>query len=111
MGNLKKMRDDRLNLKISTMSVLYSSDAGFFISHDQFINNCYSNLSEDSMEVRYKVKKELFKIITPYKSNNMPTKLRKRKLQNDYEEDRTSEIMQKEVCVFLCYFNRLKIFL
>lgn len=78
------------------MSVLYSSDAGFFISHEQFINKCYLNLSEDSMHVKYKTKKELFKIITPYKSNNSSTKTRKRKLQNEYN-NRASQIMQEEV--------------
>lgn len=62
------------------MSVLYSSDSGFFVSHEQFINTCYFNVSEDLNKVPYKLKKELFKILTPYTANNSSTKSRKRKL-------------------------------
>lgn len=76
------------------MSVLHSSEHGFFISHAQFIDACYCNVSDNSAEVKYKLKNELFKIDTPYKSNgNLLSKHRKRNFQqnNDVLLDKLQE--------------------
>lgn len=82
------------------MSVLYSSDTGFLISHDQFINHCYSKIFENSEEVVYKMKKELFKIVTPYSVSNPLFKAKKRKLPND--SIKPCEILQEDVSSY-CY--------
>lgn len=76
------------------MSVLYSSENGFFISHAQFINACYCNVVDNSTEVKYKLRNELFKIDTPYKSDgNLLSKHRKRTFQqnNDVLFDKLQE--------------------
>lgn len=69
------------------MSVLYSTDIGFFISHAMFINACYLNVSDNVTKVNYELKNELFKIDTPYSSHsNLEAKQRKRPLQIDCEK-------------------------
>lgn len=77
------------------MSVLYSTDTGFFISHAKFIDVCYSQVHENSTEVGYKLKSELFKIYTPYKtSDKLLSKQRKRYV---YQSDENHNKLQEEV--------------
>lgn len=79
------------------MSVLHSCEDGFFISHAEFIDACYCSVSDNSTEVKYKLKNKLFKIDIPYKCSGNLSKQRKRNFQQS--SDISLDKLQEEVSI------------
>lgn len=88
------------------MSILYSNDIGFFVSHVKYINECYTNTFENSTQVKYMLKDELFKIDSPYNNPNKESISRQRKRK--YNEDRSLEKVQ-EVSILNFELHRIRL--
>lgn len=61
------------------MSILHSSNCGWFISHSELIQNCYNKVKVDENQCRFKLNENLFKIVSPFQDLNKKNLNRKRK--------------------------------
>lgn len=86
------------------MSVIYSSDLGFYISHEKFIQQCYNNVSDQDTIESFTLTPSIFKINNQFAACNVKNRSKKRK-SNDFNE--LNAALQEEVRRILasdCYF-------
>lgn len=81
------------------MALLYQSDIGFFISHQELIQKLYENVYNSITDEysSYKLKEHLFSINSPYKPHGKKQRKQKRKIVDVEESNEKFEELNKTV--------------
>lgn len=89
------------------MSVVYSSDIGFYVSHEKFILQCYKNVTNQDVVKSFVLKPSIFKINNQFTATNVKSRHKKRKLTEVTCESKESNAsLREEVSVelIICSF-------